>query len=528
MSIWTPNLLAVFVLCGLLVPRSVMEVAERIGYEPHVVSFIIGPATYKFGAQLVPGIDFYSQYSVGMPYLFSWFLGESGDAAILSYVRLMVGAMLIFYLGLFCYLRSLLESWRWALSTTITTLLLQFHSERTFFDPSSYVLRYPLLIVTIWATSGWIGRRFDWPSTMLVAAIIGGSLFLNTETGLYQALATTAVGLIYSRGDARRILSSMIPGFGGGAIFIIICYLAFGDAVLSRQYFDGLLQPFVIYGRGFGGVTIDWRYEWHILYNIVAPGMAIVTIVVCTKKIWKNELPASHHAHFAAVMMFSFAGVFMSAKYINMSLIGLWHVNAIGFVVVLAWWGKQIQCLLHECVPLPGHCCSVSCSALFVSALAASALGLVVFANDPRSPDYYGFRAWLKYPALLNLKSTLIPARCRELACSAPRISSLDIDLIRRWSVPGQRIAILGSYDWAYLVSARRASWFHYLPSSAIFTQQQLAAARSPPEILFLPKSFDKNQLDFVHPELARIWSTELRNFKILDEAPNLTAWVKH
>jgi len=502
-----------------------MEVAERVGYEPHVVSFIIGPATYAFGNHLVPGIDYFTQYSVGLPYLFSWFLGSTGDAAVLNYVRLMVGAMFFFYLGLFYYLQWLLHSWKWALATTVTVLLLQFHGDRSFFDPSSYVLRYPLLIVTIWATSVWVGRNYSWSSTALVATSIGSSLFLNTETGLYQALAVTAVGAVCSRGSVRGLLISVIPGLGGVAILTIFCRLAFGEAVISRQFFDGLTLPFLIYGGGFGGVPIDWRYGWHILYNIVAPGVAVVTVVLCTRKLWQDNLPSQSRARFAAVMMFCFTALLMSAKYINMSLVGLWHVNAIGFLVVLAWWGQQMQHLFlnTRITSKSFHFLSAVC----LAGLAATVISLVVYTNDPRNPNTYGLQAWSQYPALLSPRAWRARPTCRELACSAPRISPLDIDLINRWAPPGQRVAVLGSYDWAYLIQARRASWFHFLPSSAIFTRQQLAASSVPPDTLFLPRSFGKDHLDSVHPELARLWSSDLTQFEAVEVAPNLVVWKK-
>jgi hypothetical protein len=519
------SLLPAFLLFGLLVPWSLMEVAERVGYEPHVVSFIIGPATYAFGNNLVPGIDYFTQYSVGLPYLFYWLLGSTGDTAVLNYVRLMVGAMFFFYLGLFYHLQWLLRSWLWALATTVTVLLLQFHGDRPFFDPSSYVLRYPLLIVTIWATSVWVRRNYNWSSTAVVAISIGASLFLNTETGLYQALAVTAVGVVCSKGTVRGLLLSVMPALGGVAVLGMLCRLAFGEAVISRQFIDGLTLPFLIYGGGFGGVPIDWQYGWHIFYNIVTPGIVIVTVVLCARKLWRDDLPPQVRAHFAAVMMFCFIALLMSAKYINMSLIALWHVNAIGFLVVLAWWGQQFQHLLRH-GPITSKFLRFS-SRLFLPGLAAAVIGLLAYSNDPRSPNAYGLRAWSKYPALFNPLSWRVRSGCRRLACSAPRISPLDIDLINRWTPPGQRVAVLGSYDWAYLIQARRPSWFTFLPSSAIFTRQQLAAASNPPNILFLPRSFDKDHLDSVHPELARLWSADLTQFEVLEMAPNLVAWKK-
>jgi hypothetical protein len=518
-----PSILAIALFLGILVPRSIMAVAATLGYEMHVVSFILGPASYAFGDHLVPGINYFSQYSVGLPYLFSFFLGKTADAALLNYVRLMVLSMFLFYSGLFYCLKGMLASWRWALVTTLIILILQFHTDRIFFDPSSYVLRYPLFVLTVWATSFWIRTDQSFGSVALLGAVIGGSIFLNTETGLYLLLAVVGVGVLCGHLKSGRIVWPFLPGLWGLGFFMVFCYIAFGQTVFSRQFLAGLVQPFVIYGGGFGGVPIDWQFSWHILYNIIAPGSALVTIVFCAKKFWEGDFSPSLRSKYSSLLMFCFVGLLMSAKYINMSLVALWHVNAIGFMVVLAWWGKQIQDLL-ESEKLNRPATSFQRHYLFTGLLGVLALSLLAFANDSRNPNYYGLKAWLKYPALLNPLAWRADTKCHDLSCSAPRILAEDVDLINRWVPPRQRVAILGWHDWAYLISASRPSWFHFLPSPAIFTRQQLSAANRPPGIIFLPKSV---KLNSIHPEIARLWSDDLKNFEPKEATPNLVVWKR-
>ena len=178
---WVRDALALIILSAVLLPRSVMEVAAKVGYEMHVVSFILGPATYTFSDGLAPGRDYFTQYSLGLPFIFSWMLGGSADHAVLSYAKLMITAMLVFYGGLYFLLRWLFRSKGWALAVSLTVLILQFHVDRTFFDPSSYVLRYPLLIVSLALLGVWARNIENILCAIALCLTLASSLFLNTE-----------------------------------------------------------------------------------------------------------------------------------------------------------------------------------------------------------------------------------------------------------------------------------------------------------------------------------------------------------
>jgi hypothetical protein len=458
--------------------------------------------------------------------LFSWLLDGNADHAVLSYVRVMIVGMFVFYVGLFYVLWWLFSSWRWAVGTSVTVLILQFHAERTFFDPSSYVLRYPLLVGTIAAVALWManGQRLGWQ--FLIACVIGGSLFLNTETGLYQMCAVSFVGLFASRGRWLPLMRSGAVIVAGVAIFALLCWLAFGDRVFSLRFAAGLIEPFAIYGGGFGGWAIDWRWGWHLLYNVIAPGVALATTAWSAHWLWTVHAPDSARARVAAIAMFAAIGILMSAKYSNMSIVGLWHVSALGFLVTLAWWARQLQLLL----------CNAECrisrlrfpaSTAIGGACAVIAMMLLWTANDPRNPAAYALHAYLRYPSLVNVVLERNQSPCRELDCAAPRINSADVRMIDRLVPEGQRAYIFGWNDWAYLIEARRASFFHFLPSHATFTRVQLAAAAQIPEIVFLPND-GAPDLGIKHPELSAALLPELkRGYEILERGQDLVAWKR-
>ena len=521
-----PHIAVLGLILLLLLPRSAMLVAARIGYEMHVVSFLLGPATYAYGDKLLPGVDYFTQYSVGFPWLFSWLLDGSADHAVLGYVRLMVAVMVLFYWGLYGLLCWLLGSWRWALGTTLTVLILQFHVDRTFFDPSSYVLRYPLLVATVAAIALWIarGQRASW--ALATGSALGASLFLNSETGLYQVLAVAFVSFFASRGRRQPLLASALCLAAGFALFALLCGVAFGSGAFSPQFVAGLLEPFGIYSGGFGGWAIDWRWGWQLLYNVVAPGLALATMAWAAQRLWMAGGDDGARARVAALATFSALGILMSAKYSNMSIVALWHVSALGFLVTIAWWARQVQLMAVGSRAGVGGWRPAT-PTLVGGTCAIAATLLVTTANDPRNPALYGLHAYLRYPAVLNPRAYLRRDACARLDCAAPRIQREDVAMIERLVPKGARAAVFGWNDWAYLIEARRASWFHFLPSQATFTRAQLAAAARMPDILFLPNSKDPD-LGIKHPELSVAMLPVLkRDYEALETGRDLVAWQR-
>ena len=122
-------------------------------------SFVIGPALYFLGDGLLPGTDYYTQYSIGYPWLFHFVMGQSADHAILVGVIVIIVATWLFYAHLIYLLYWLYRSWTAAAIVAFIPLLLGFvysYAYPTpFVAPSSSILRYPLLTVCTLLTSLW-------------------------------------------------------------------------------------------------------------------------------------------------------------------------------------------------------------------------------------------------------------------------------------------------------------------------------------------------------------------------------------
>lgn len=263
----------------LLTPASFEAVAAKIGFEMHVVSFLIGPALYAFGDRLIPGVDFFTQYSIGQPWLFSQVMAPTAAQTVTRYAAWIVVAMLLFYLSMFYFLRWLYRNWQLSLAVTLIVLITSFHTTRPFFDPSSFPLRYPLLF--IWMCL--IVRSFTTTSrqiTWLIAlgGVLGLSMFLNTETAIYMLIATCVISMITEENFLRGGLKSILTTTFSGLVFALLCFGAYGAGIWDWRFLRHVIEPFFIYGEGYGAWPIYWAFDWHILYNIVSPGVAFGTI----------------------------------------------------------------------------------------------------------------------------------------------------------------------------------------------------------------------------------------------------------
>jgi hypothetical protein len=90
----------ILIVAAFVIPLDATSIAAFIGFDMHMASFMIGPATYSFGKNLIPGIDYFTQYSVGTPWFFSFFLAPTATATMVSAVWFVVAEILIFQLSL--------------------------------------------------------------------------------------------------------------------------------------------------------------------------------------------------------------------------------------------------------------------------------------------------------------------------------------------------------------------------------------------------------------------------------------------
>jgi hypothetical protein len=519
---WKNYLFFLTLVTILLIPSSFIHVASRIGMEFHVAGTIIGPALYSLNKHLIPGIDYYSQYSIGLPWIFSFLLGESPERAILNYVIFAIMTTWIFFAQLLWLMHWLYRSWIPAALVTFLFLILLFHGDRHFFDPSSSVLRYPLLIMSAWLLARWAENPLSFARNTTLAAVIACSIFLNTETGIITSIAVCAAALTQGRRFTSALSSMFI--LGTITLFCLACLMiiAFGPKTFSVEFLNKMLLPLFYFGQyGFGGTPIIWNlndYNW--LYNLVVPGIVLATLGLLIR----TNHTELDKPRLAVLVFFAISGLLMMAKFINMSLIAIWLMNCLGFIVVVTWWANTFALKLKHYSILAYLICWAT--------MGYSAYSFTKHINDSRNPALLGLKSWLTYPSLARSFSHKQRKQivCKDLTCFSDKPSQKDIDLIKQKTKPGEQVAIIDLYDWTYLIGAHRPPLMLFIPSVDIFTKQQLTESmrrlKGAP-YLFLVKG-KNGAFNFNHQDIINILSPTFRKDYVYDgEGENLVAWKR-
>jgi hypothetical protein len=524
---WRPMLfgaVAMLVIVIVLVPISARSVAAAIGFDMHMASFMVGPATYTFGRALVPGIDYFTQYSVGTPWVFSFFLAQTASETMVHAVWFVIAEMLFFELTLFWFLWWLLRGWGWALVMSLAILMMQFTTSNPLYAPSSTSARYPLMILVAGLFACWVRKRLLLSMTVMLSLSLACALFLNTETGIYISAAVAIATVLAVPPLLRSVGSVALLGVLTFVFFALLSLVAFGSGVLDLRYFYYLLEPLVLYTSGLGAWPIEWIGGLHWLYNIVSPGMAIAT-VGWVAVVARQSVPPVDRSRLAALAMISLIGLFLTAKFINMSIVALWQVSSVGLLIVLAWWARSLLDSLDRRSVMLGRLDARTAATTGVWGLLAAFLFMI---DDPRNPSLYAVMSYRTHPTVVNaVLGGLAVYGCSEdrTGCTAAPVAPDDVKLLTRLTQSGERVALLMLQDWTYLIEARRPSKFYFLPSAVLFTRRQLTESLRDTHLIFLPRE-PASTLGINHPSILPILLPLLREkFEVVDGSPGLLAW---
>ena len=511
----------------MIVPTSFQTVAARIGMEMHVVSFLIGPSLYFLGHGLLPGGDYYAQYGIGLGWIFSFLIGRTAEDTMVNYVVLIVAALWLFFAHLVWLLNWLYRSWLAAAAVVLLILVLLFHTERHFFDPSSFVLRYPLLTVCAALLARWAAAPRDWSRLLSLAFALSLAVFIETETGLVIAVSAALSFLLAAPFAISNLVLIAVVGASSFVFLAALILSVFGPHALTVQFVVGLIEPLTIYGvAGFGGWSIAWTLrEWNWLYNLVAPGVALATIGIMPRIVHSGLVDRSHAT---LVTFFSACGLLMAAKFINMSIVAVWQVNALGFLVVLGWWAVVAARAVPRRLNVAQRL--IPARGVAITIMLVLVIALTVASRDQRNPSLYGFQSWARYPSIIMRPFQRLDG-CTEMSCVANRPHERDVALIRDRTPQGQPVAIVGDlFDWTYLINARRPPLMAFLPSMVIFTQRQLDESwkrMGDAEYWFVPKGpDDKPKIE--NSDLAALVLPALEQDFVLDGVGDrLMAWKR-
>ena len=511
----------------MIVPTSFQAVAARIGMEMHVAGTLIGPSLYFLGHGLLPGVDYYAQYGIGLGWIFSFLIGRTAESTIINYVVLIVAALWLFFAHLVWLLNWLYRSWLAAAFVVLLILILLFHTDRHFFDPSSFVLRYPLLTVCAALLARWVAAPRDWTRLLPLAFALALAVFIETETGVVIAVATVLSFLLVAPFGVSSLVLIAAVGASSFVFLAVLLLFVFGPQALTIQFVMGLIEPLTIYGvAGFGGWPIVWTLrEWNWFYNLVAPGVALATIGIMPR-IAGTGLVDKPRA--TLLTFFAACGLLMAAKFINMSIVAVWHMNALGFLVVLGWWAIVVARATPRTLELSQQ--MFPARGMAVAIMLVLAIALASTSRDRRNPTLYGLQSWARYPSIIMRPFQRLDG-CTEMSCIANRPHERDVALIRDRTQQGQPVAIVGDlFDWTYLSNAHRPPLMTFGPSAVIFTKRQLDESwkrMATADYWFVPKGPEgKPKID--NPDLAALVLPALEQDFVLDDVGDrLTAWKR-
>jgi len=291
-----PFFLLLLVMSLILIPSSFEAVAAKIGLNFHPVSYVLGPALYFLGQGLLPGIDYYTQYSIGMPWLFHFVMGHSAERAVVNYTVIVILATWLFYAHLIHLLQWLYRSWIAAGIVALIPLILVFHHpvehQAHLFGPSNTILRYPLLTVCAVLTGLWSESPRSPARLLPIALAAATSIFLETETGIVMMVtAPLALFLVH---PWRSFIIVPIGVFivSTLVVFGALIIAVFGPGTLQVIFFQRLFSGMLYFGvSGWGGWPINWTLtEWNWLYHLVAPGALLATLGVIARACGTTEV----------------------------------------------------------------------------------------------------------------------------------------------------------------------------------------------------------------------------------------------
>jgi hypothetical protein len=535
----------------LLIPSSFAAVAAKIGLNHHPVSFVTGPALYFLGNGLLPGMDYYTQYSIGYPWLFHFVMGQSAEQAVLAYVIIVITATWLFHAHLIYLLQWLYRSWFAAAIVAFIPLILGFvypsAYPASYFAPGGSILRYPLLTICAVLTAFWADAPGRPGRLASIAAATGLSIFLEIESGIVMLVAAPMTVFLIHPWRSSIILPICAFIAVALAVFAATLFSVFGPAALQIEFIRRLFEGVVLYGTsGFSAWPSNWTLgEWNWLYHFVAPGVSLATIGVIART---AKLESFDKRRMAVLGFLAISGLMLLAKFANMSLGAVWQMSAIGPFSVLGWWCiALIRRIDPEMIvrgdgyvgfprdmpqtPLRGWRQRVyPLRSVVATVMIILAVVFVYSPSENRNPGRYGLRAWSNYPSLLKWPFTR-PKGCVQFDCVADLPAASDVALIASRTQPHEQVAIVFDlHDWAYLLAAHRPPLMFFLPSADIFTREQLEESLrriNNADYLFVPKGANGEPDIWLADFSAAITPLLGTKFKKDGEGERLVAWKR-
>jgi hypothetical protein len=466
-------------------PSDFSQVTNNVYPNVHVFAYLFGPALYHaFGAGSVPGIDYYSQYSVGVGPLATPLIANTLFDTYYYYVVLAIFFISIFYILTYHLLHGLFQSRLWAFAVTFTTIVISFSTKTWLAAPSTLPFRYPFLPVFVWLLAKTLNIKNKRHNTFLTIGsgiCIGLSFIANTETGIYIIATTILTYFLFYRLSIDFWRKSMLSGFSAIFSIVSICFLLYGKAIFSSRFIVGVFEAILSYGTGFGDFPMVWGELQSILYNTAAPIISLATLGWVAARNQRRTQSTSQGQH-AYLAIFSLLSIFFSIKYINRSFQQTWFVASINSIIVLTWWMKyflsyffsdQRESETNANNTRLGTGYLISNTILVIITLLFFSYTSLKIVNSPVGEEApVGINAFGYWPSIAKTifpKQHPIPIDENSIRDKEALPNPEDIEFISSTTNPNERITVFSYNDFVYYHEAKRAPNFGAIPSKWTF-----------------------------------------------------------
>lgn len=444
----------VFVAVFLFVP-DMTKVLARIFVRDefyHLDSFLMAPGWAHLKG-LVLNRDVTSEYSVVIPAVFGAIARWMGGLNYHNAVVILITVSILYFIGLYFFLRRWLGSSLIAAFGTLLAIKVQmFHWGVTpiiWQFPSATVIRYVFDLPVLWllwrhCVSG--QRNFLW----MAAGLTGISLAYMLDTGLYLLMGLyvyLAFALWFSDGGFKALKDIKTLFLWAGLLllpFVVgLCVLLMvqGPAIFNAAYWTNTFEFSGLFLQGWGALPfydgLRDRQFFAFIMGFIIPAVYAGTMMLVAALCLLRQIDRKN----ILVIMICVYGLGLYHYFVNRSAVSSYYVGGIPFVMVICFW------LGKFCASLDGHwqkTIKLAAVIVMVPALLTSYL-VTYYPNLLTLADH---KQWEEEIKFYNEEFSL----------------DRDVQLISRLTSRNDRVALVSSFETKLLIDAKRKPFFYYFP----------------------------------------------------------------
>jgi hypothetical protein len=469
-------------------------------YFHHLDAFIMSAGFASLCGQL-PSVDVFSEYGVGLPVIFAKVTNALGGFDYVPVLKVMMWFVIIYFVLTYFFVRYWLKS---ALIAGVAFLLIfrlqMFHygvSPLIWSVPSASPLRFGLDI--LWMAAVLQHMRSGKSRWLVFAAAYSGfALYYMTSVGMGLMVTFYAylLAIIILPSTRRQIISDTSRRrwyYVSWALPVIFALVFFGATlkghIFEKEYWHNLFYYMVVFGHS-GAIpmheSLKYRHFWAFLMSMVLPFTYLATLLYIGVCLYLEKGPVE----WLFTALLCIYGLANYQYYVVRAAITTYYVGVLPFVLIVCFW--FMHCLKY--LPLvwqkraKAAAVILSFYALLTNQNYLAYPNAMNFSRNPmidnlviqRFPDRKGYFN-LEFKAgndtdrlpVNDLGQAEDDLRTEDDFKSDADLVAYyrshfnfqeDAALIKRLTEPGERVALLSSFEIKILIQANRAPFFYHFP----------------------------------------------------------------